>query len=293
MNRGQRVAVGLAATGAAATTVSSVMKSHEAQATDGTGKTVLVTGASGGIGKELARVFAAHHFNVIAVARNEQKLEALKSELEGLYGVSVMTIQKDLSSEGAAKEIFDEVDSAGIHVDQLVNNAGAGKQSPVVDADPDTMQRLIHLNVTAPTLLSRYFGGRMVECGGGRIMNVSSMGAFIPDPMFNVYGPTKAYELFLTEAMCGELEGTGVTVTALCPGPTKTNWASNAGKADSKIAKSPREVAETGFVAMQQGKLLVIPDADYRAFRHAMRLVPASLQTRAIARWQQGLIAQG
>lgn len=265
-------------------------KKARAAETDGTGETVLITGASGGIGKELAFVFARHHFNVVAVARNAEKLEELKKDLEGHFEIQASIIPKDLSDENAAREIYEETRKAGIIVDQLVNNAGAGKESRVIDADPDTMKDLIHLNVTSLTLLSRYFGKDMADRGYGRIMNVSSMGAFIPDPYFNVYGPTKAYELFLTEAMYGELKGTGVTVSALCPGPTKTNWAANAGKADSKIAKSPAEVAEAGFVGMQEGKLIIIPDRDYRAFRYLMRPLPAKLQASAIAKWQKRLI---
>ncbi len=295
MEKKQGLLAGIALAGgaAAAAVCLSQEQRRDAYATDGRGQTVLITGASGGIGREPAFVFAEHHFNVVAVARNAQKLEELKQELECSCNVNVYTIAKDLSDEHAAREIFDEVQSAGIEVTQLVNNAGAGKQARVVDADPDTMRDLIHLNVTSLTLLSHYFGRRMAKRGYGRIMNVSSMGAFIPDPYFNVYGPTKAYEMFLTEAMYGELEGTGVTVTALCPGPTKTNWATNAGKADAKFAKGPREVAEAGFIGMQEGKLIVIPDADYRAFRYLMCPLPATLQSRVIGQWQQSLIAQG
>lgn len=171
-------------------------------------------------------------------------------------------------------------------------NAGAGKQARVVDADPDTMRDLIHLNVTSLTLFSHYFGQRMAKRGYGRIMNVSSMGGFIPDPHFNVYGPAKAYEFFLTEAMYGELEGTDVTVSALCPGPTKTGWAKNAGKADAKIAKDSGKVAREGFLGMQQGQLVIIPDADYRTFHLLMRPLPAGFQAHAIAQWQRRLIAQ-
>lgn len=265
-------------------------RKNDALATDGTGETVLITGASGGIGREFAHIFAQHHFNVIAVARNMEKLGDLKLELENSYGVDVTLIQKDLSDENAAKEIFDEVQELGIEVSQLVNNAGAGNASRVIDADPETMKNLIHMNITNLTLLCHYFGSQMAENGYGRILNVSSMGAFIPDPYFNVYGPTKAYELFLTEAMYGELKGTNVTVSALCPGPTKTNWATNAGKADSKVAKDPAEVAKAGFIGMQEGKLVIIPDADYRAIRRVMQVFPAKFQSGVIARWQKGLI---
>ena len=285
---------GFLLTGAAAAAAAAVMvgrkRQQQADETDGTGKTVLITGASGGIGKELAFEFARHHFDIVAAARNKEKLEELKMELENSYQVKVTVIVKDLSDENAAKEIYEETKEAGITVDQLVNNAGAGKQARTVEADPDAMRDLLHLNAVSVTMLSRYFGQDMVKRGSGRIMNVSSMGAFIPDPYFNVYGPTKAYEMFLTEAMYGELQGTGVTVSALCPGPTKTNWAANAGKADSRIAKSPEKAARAGFIGMQEGQLIIIPDADYRAVRYLMRPLPAKLQARLIAGWQKGLI---
>jgi Short-chain dehydrogenases of various substrate specificities len=190
-------------------------------------------------------------------------------------------------------DIYDEVCEKGIIVDQLVNNAGAGKQAAVMEADPQVMRDLIHLDITSLTMLCRLFGHDMKERGAGKILNVSSLGAFIPDPYFNVYGPAKAYELFLTEAMYGELRGTGVTVSALCPGPTKTNWAANAGKADAKTAKDPKIVAEEGFKGMQAGQLIIIPDADYKALRYIMRPLPAKLQAGIIAEWQKSLIRSG
>ena len=289
MNKKLMTGVGIAGGAAASAYICSRVRKSKAENTDGTGRTVLITGASGGIGREMASVFAKHHFDLVLAARNLQKLEELKKELEESCGVRVYLLSKDLSDENAAQEIYDEVGKEGITVDQLVNNAGAGKQDRVVDADPEAMRNLIHLNVTNLTVLCRLFGKDMVGRHRGRILNVSSMGAFIPDPFFNVYGPTKAYELFLSEAMYGELQGTGVTVSALCPGPTKTGWAANAGKADAKIAKDPGEVAEAGFIGMQEGKLVIIPDADYRAFRHMMHFLPAPLQSKIIAAWQKSL----
>jgi short-subunit dehydrogenase len=184
--------------------------------TDGTGKTVLITGTSGGIGRELAFVFAEHHFRIAATARSEEKLQELKQELENSCGVEVKAVQKDLTDKDAPHELYEEIQMAGICIDQLVNNAGVGKKDRLVDADPKTLEDLIQLNVTAPTL-PRYFGQEMARRRQSRIVNVSSMDGFIPDPYFNIYGPTKAYDLFLTETMYGELEGTGVTVSALAP----------------------------------------------------------------------------
>ncbi|MGI6178083.1 MAG: SDR family NAD(P)-dependent oxidoreductase [Eubacterium sp.] len=266
------------------------VKRGKAAKTSGRGQTVLITGASSGIGRELAEVFARRRFDLVLVARSKNRLAELKEELELDYGVSVTVIVKDLTDDSAAKEIYEETTEKGIVVEQLVNNAGAGKEGRVIDTEPETMRDLIRMNVTTLTLLSHYYGRDMAKRGHGRILNVSSMAALVPDPYFNVYGPTKAYELYLTEAMYGELKGTGVTVTALCPGPTKTNWAKNAGKADSFAAKPPEYVAEQAFIGMQAGELVVYPNLDFRAFSCAMRLLPTKIQAGAVALWQRMLI---
>lgn len=257
------------------------------------GQTALITGASGGLGKEFAVLFAQHGFNLVIVARNEEKLKTLAEDLSEQYQVKVKTIAADLSDEGGAEKVYDELKREGITIDQLVNNAGAGKQSSTVDADIDTLRGLIHLNVVSVTLFCRLIGADMVKAGHGRILNVSSLGAFIPDPYFNVYGPTKAFELFLTEAMYGELVGTGVSISVLCPGPVKTNWAKNAGKADSKAAKDPADIARAGFSGMQKGKLIIIPAPLYRLERAALGLFPATAKVRIIRKWQGGLIQKG
>lgn len=255
--------------------------------------TALITGASGGIGREFAVVFAQHGFDLVIVARNDAKLRELAADLAAKYGVKVKTIAADLSDEDSAERIHEEIRNDGITVDQLVNNAGAGKQVSTIDADPDTLKGLIHLNAVSVTLLCRLIGADMVKAGHGRILNVSSLGAFIPDPYFNVYGPTKAFELFLTEAMYGELLGTGVSVSVLCPGPVKTNWAKNAGKADSKAAKDPAEIARAGFRGMQKGRLLIVPAPLYRLERAALGLLPAPAKIRIIRSWQGRLIQKG
>ena len=262
----------------------------KAMHTDGTGKTVLITGASGGIGKELAFIFAEHHFDLVLVARNEEKLREVQIELENSFGVSVTVIPKDLTDGKAPRELYDEISSRGLVIDQLVNNAGAGRVGTVTDTDASVMENLIQMNVTAVTVLCRLFGQDMVRRRSGKIMNVASIVAFTPDPYFNVYGPSKSYVLALTEAMRGELKGTGVTVTALCPGPTKTNWCASAGKKDSVNAVSAEKVAKAGFAGMQEGKLVVIPAADCVAYRIFMPLLPAALQTEIVALWQKSLI---
>lgn len=259
----------------------------------GAGHTVLITGASSGIGMEFARVFAERRFDLVLTARSEDKLNKLAIELRNRFTVQVTVIPADLSVESEARRLYEEVKSRGIEVEQLVNNAGAGKAGDVVDMDPDTMRDLIHLNVSSVTALCHYFGNDMKKAGRGKILNVSSLGAFIPDPHFNVYGPTKAYELFLTEAMSGELDGTGVTVSCLCPGPTRTNWAKNAGKADSKTALNPKDVARIGFEGMQAGELVIIPAVVFKAERYGVGMLPAKTQVRLIEKWQKKLITNG
>lgn len=196
----------------------------------------------------------------------------------------------DLSEADGAEKVHQKLQEEHIFIDQLVNNAGAGKQVSTVEADVDTLRELINLNAVSLTLLCRLIGADMVRAGHGKILNVSSLGAFIPDPHFNVYGPTKAFELFLTQAMYGELIGTGVSVSVLCPGPIKTNWAKNAGKVDSKTAKEPAEVALAGFRGMQKGKLLIIPALIYRVERRAIGFLPMTTRIRVIRKWQGGLI---
>lgn len=253
-------------------------------------ETVLITGASGGIGREFAYVFAEHGFHLVLAARTEKKLHALAEELSGKYGVSVAVIPSDLSKTDGAETLYKKVCELGIQIDQLVNNAGVGKKGRVIDSDIQTLTEIITLNVSSVTLLCRLFGAEMAKRGRGKILNVSSLGAFIPDPGFNVYGPSKAFELFLSEAMDGELRGTGVSVSVLCPGPTKTGWAANAGKEDSKMAGDPRRVAEIGFKKMQKGKLVIVPGTLFKAEKFAISLLPVKLRIMCIAKWQTGLM---
>lgn len=281
-----------AAAGAAAV-IYSKKKKKSVPLPSGIGQTALITGASSGIGKEFARIFAAYGYDLVLTARSEDKLSTLAEELKQLYSTQVTVIPADLSRETEAKRLFDEVRSRDIHVDQLVNNAGAGKMGDVTGIDPETMQDLIHLNINSVTMLCHFFGSEMKARGSGKILNVSSLGAFIPDPHFNVYGPSKAYELFLSEAMSGELKGSGVTISCLCPGPTKTNWAKNAGKADSKTALNPADVARIGFEGMQRGELVIIPTAVFKAERYGMGILPAKVQVDLIEMWQRRLINKG
>lgn len=251
--------------------------------------TALITGASGGIGKEFARIYAEHGYDLVLVARNEEKLNKIKADFEKLYHIKAYVICADLSDDGAAKMIFDKTKELGIEIDELVNNAGCGKMKTVAECDEQTLKDIITLNVTSVTLLSHFFASDMSKRGNGKIMQVSSLGAFQPDPYFNVYGPTKAFELFLGATMYGELKGTGVTVSVLCPGPVKTNWASNAGKQDSKLAKDPYLIAKIGFEKMHKNRLVIVPTTLYKAERVLVSVLPKKAVSSLVGKWQSGL----
>lgn len=294
MNKTGKIITAGAAFAAAGLAAAKIYKSKQEKQTGFLlGETVLITGASGGLGKEFADIFAECGFNLVLAARSEDKLKAIAEEIEGKYGVRVNIFAMDLSVAGSAEDLYDKVKDAGIEVDQLVNNAGVGKYSRVIDTDPATIRKIVNLNATSVAELCALFGADMAKRGKGRIMNVSSLGAFIPDPYFNVYAPSKAFELSLTEAMYGEMKKSGISVTALCPGPIKTNWAANAGKADSITAKDPHEVAEEGFIGMQKGELIVIPAALYKAEKAAMSVLPVGVQADIIAKFQKILVKRG
>lgn len=251
--------------------------------------TALITGATGGLGKEFARLYAEHGHDIVIVARNEEKMNEVKAEFEKKYGISVTVIPEDLSDTNAAERIYNKIHELGIQVDQLINNAGKGKMKSVAECDEQTLKDIIALNVTSVTMLSHFFVKDMIERGYGKILQVSSLGAFQPDPFANVYGPSKAFELFLGATMYGELKGTGVSVSVLCPGPVKTKWAATAGKKDSKLARDPYLIAKIGYRGMQKNHLVIVPTIPYKAERIAVTILPKKLVASVIGRWQSEL----
>ncbi len=253
-------------------------------------QTVLITGASSGLGLEFSRIFASKGFDLILASRSIDKLREIAGTLSARYSIHIDVIRADLSVESGAEDLYAAVKALSRPVDQFVNNAGAGKAARTVDLDPKTMRELLNLDVTSYALLCRLIGADMVRQGHGKILNVSSTTAFMPDPFFNVYGPSKAFVLSLTEAMRGELKGTGVSVTALCPGPVRTNWAVNAGKAYPAGAADPAKVAMTGFRAMQSGRLYIIPGVGTALGTFFLTLLPRSAKVAIGAWWQQLMI---
>ncbi|MDC1361942.1 SDR family oxidoreductase [Crocinitomicaceae bacterium] len=223
--------------------------------------TALITGASGGIGKELATIHAEKGGNLILVARRQDKLNELKTELEKKHGVKVSTIAKDLSVAGAAKELFNEVESLGIQVDYLINNAGFGLRGKFHELPLERQSQMINLNMVALTELMYLFLPEMVAGNSGKILNTSSTAGLMPGPLQAVYYASKAYVTFLSNAVAEELHETNITITALLPGATDTEFAKTSGMDKTSLfnkAASARSVAEDGYNAMMKGKLEVV-----------------------------------
>lgn len=245
-------------------------------------KTALITGASNGIGYELAKVHAAKGVNLVLVARNKDKLEELREEIEEKKKVWVYTVGKDLTLPGAVKEVYDELKSRSISIDYLINNAGFGDIGLFEESDWDRQEKMINLNIMAVAHFTRLFLPDMICRGGGRIMNLASTASFQPGPTMSVYFATKAFVLSFSEAVNNEVREHGITVTALCPGPTHSGFQSAASGRDPKLFKgnkfpSPREVAEFGYRAMLKGKSVAIHGFKNSFFIKSLKFVPRSL----------------
>jgi short-subunit dehydrogenase len=250
--------------------------------------TALVTGASSGIGYELTRLFAADGWDVVLVARGRERLEAVAEELAADYGVEGHVFSKDLSEPSAAEELYEAVTDAGHEVDALVNNAGFGSFGPFLEDDVDTDHAMITLHVTTVTTLTKLFGREMAERGGERVLNNASVAGWAPTPSSVVYSGAKHYERAFSEALAEELEPEGITVTALCPGETRTGFFERGDYDEAAVEDddmmSAREVAEAGYRGMMDGDRLVVPGRlnKFRVFLG--RLLPRSLYVKATRR---------
>jgi uncharacterized protein len=251
----------------------------------------LVTGASGGIGLELARLFAADGHDLVLVARDEAKLRRVGEELAREHGVRFHVVAADLADPAAPEAVFRAVREAGVEVEALVNNAGFGLYGPFAQtgAEPATALsrelEMIQVNVTALTHLTKLFLPGMVARGHGRVMNVASTAAFQPGPLMAVYYASKAFVLSFSEALSVELAGTGVVVSCLCPGATRTDFQKAAAMEDSRLFRGGHvmdaaTVARAGYRGLLAGKPLVVPGAVNKAMAQGTRFIPRSFAAR-------------
>ena len=248
----------------------------------------LVTGASAGIGRELARILAREGHDLVLVARREPELTALAAELKERYAADSRVITSDLSKARAAQTLVKELGPSA-QIDVLVNNAGFGGHGAFYERNREEDLRQIAVNITALTDLTRLLLPGMVERRRGRILNVASTAAFQPGPFMAVYYATKAYVLSFSQALAEELSGTGVTVTTLCPGVTETEFQRVAGVEDVPLTKGPLSmsaaaVAEAAYKGMAHGKLLVIPGVHNKVGAQATRLAPRRVILKVVRR---------
>jgi hypothetical protein len=241
--------------------------------------TALVTGASGGIGAELAKLCAAGGYDLILVARSGGKLAELAGSLSRQHGISARPLAADLADPGAPKTIFEQ--SRGDRVEILINNAGFGGVGPFAETDWNLEARMAQVNMLALAHLMELYLPEMLRRKSGRILNVASTAAFVPGPFMAMYYATKAFVVSLSHAVANEAKGSGVTITVLCPGPTLTGFSEAAGTAGSKLfegaAMSADEVARDGYRAMMAGKAEVISGARNRWMMLGTRLAPRTM----------------
>jgi uncharacterized protein len=244
--------------------------------------TALITGASNGIGLELAKVHASKGDNLVLVARNKARLDELKLELEQQYKIKVYTIGKDLAAANAALDVYTETKQQNITVDYLINNAGFGDFGMFVETDWQKELQMINLNITTLTHFTKLYLQDMVARKSGKIMNVASTAAFQSGPTMAVYYATKAYVLSFSEAVNNEVSNAGVTVTALCPGATESGFQAAAAMEDSKLVKgkklpTSKEVAEYGYKAMMNGKAVAIHGTMNWILANSVRFMPRAI----------------
>jgi uncharacterized protein len=254
-------------------------------------RTALVTGASEGIGRELARVFASRGFAVVLVARRAALLAALAEEIEARDHVRAVPIALDLTKPDAPQELFERTRHERIHVDALVNNAGLMEFGAFAATPLDRLRAMTELNTSALMALTRLFVGPMLEARHGRILNLGSTGSFAPIPSLAVYAATKAFILSFSEALSEELHGTGVSVTCCCPGFTETHMANQidgVGKLKGLAPMmDPVEVARDAFQACMRGQVVRVPGLANQLMIRAL-----ALQPRSVVRWLGGAIGR-
>ena len=249
-------------------------------------KTALITGASSGIGLELAHLFARDGYRLVLVARNRGALRELGDDLQARYSTEVRISPKDLAHPSSPGELFQELQEAGILLDVLVNNAGFGGSGPFLNTDWGDEAEMLQVNIVALTHLTKLFLPQ-IRAREGKLLNVASVAGFLAGPYMSVYYATKAFVLHFSEAIAEELSGTGTTVTCLCPGPVETNFQKRAHVGDTGSGRGTlmvdvRDVARMGYDGMKQGKRLVIPGWKNQLLVQMLRLAPRNMTSRAV-----------
>ncbi|MHC4473832.1 MAG: SDR family NAD(P)-dependent oxidoreductase [Planctomycetota bacterium] len=256
--------------------------------------TALVTGASSGIGRELARALAAGGHDLALVARRRPLLEELARDLAATHGVRAEVVAVDLSGPGGPTEIHEWASGLGLRIGCLVNNAGFAGHGGFADLPRELQLEQVTVNVCALVELTHLFLPAMIEHGEGRVLNVASTAAFQPGPYMAVYFASKAFVLSFSEALASELRGTGVTVTALCPGPTESGFWERAEIPSSGLVERAKmdaaRVARVGYRGMMAGKAIVVPGFKNRLGALLVRLLPRSWVRGAIRRFQRRII---
>jgi short-subunit dehydrogenase len=256
----------------------------------------IITGASGGIGYEIALLFAQQKIDILIVARSEQKLENIKSAIEQQYNITVFCVATDLSTSDGFVDINHCVITNKLSVIYLVNNAGFGDYGFFTERSMEKYTEMLGLNIISLTELTYYYAKEMIKNGKGRILNVASTAGIQPDPYFAVYGASKAYVISLTEAIHKEFENTGVTATVLSPGATKTKFMERAEMSNAKLYESgvmsAKKVAQVGFNGMMKGSLHVIPGFKNNILAFFSSIMPSSKLRLNIAAKLMGRIGQ-
>ena len=258
-------------------------------------KTALITGASSGIGYELAKRFARDKTNLVLVARDEPRLNQIANEIQSAHHVSVKVIRADLSRAAAPAEVYAETLRAGIATDYLINNAGFGLGGPFLETDLQGELDMLQVNIVSLVHLTKLFLRDMRGRHSGGVLNVASTAAFQPGPLMAIYYASKAFVLSFTEALAEELHGTGITATALCPGPTATDFQRRAKIENVRLMKSKplgmmsaAKVAETGYRGFLAGKAVVIPGLMNKVGVQSLRISPRAMVRKVTRKLQEG-----
>jgi len=249
-------------------------------------ETVLITGASSGIGRELAKLFAADGSDLVLVARREDMLNQLAEEIKSKHGVKVHVLPKDLSKRNAPKEIQSYLKKEKIQIDVIVNNAGFGFKGAFIELDTQAQMDMLQVNIAALTHLTRLFLPGIVERGRGGVINVGSLAGFQPGPNLAAYYASKAYVLSFTEALSEEITNPNIKISCLCPGPVRTEFGEKSSLDDSLLFKlslmDVGPVTKAGYKGFRKGKVIVIPGIKQKIMPFLLRLTPRSVARKVV-----------